>query len=116
MHTDAVWCVEAHPFQPLVASASADGTVRVWRSEEEGGEGEMVSTLRKGDQGCNVIRLFVCLFVFNPLSFIFGIGFLTFFSNLFTLFFLFFFPLFSPSLPLSVFRSCGARVGAVCAG
>jgi striatin 1/3/4 len=30
-HTDAVWSLASHPFQDLVLSASADGTVRLWK-------------------------------------------------------------------------------------
>jgi WD40 repeat protein len=35
-HTDAVWGVAAHPFAHVIASASADGTVRVWRTARDG--------------------------------------------------------------------------------
>jgi striatin 1/3/4 len=35
-HTDAIWDVSLHPLRPLLATASADGTVKIWNTDELG--------------------------------------------------------------------------------
>ncbi|KAI8339260.1 WD40-repeat-containing domain protein [Chlamydoabsidia padenii] len=36
-HTDAIWDFKLSPTRPLLASASADGTVKIWNTEGNGG-------------------------------------------------------------------------------
>ncbi len=31
-HSDAIWDIKTHPNHPLIASGSADGTVKIWDS------------------------------------------------------------------------------------
>jgi WD40 repeat protein len=45
-HTDAVWSLDFHPFQELLCSASADGTVNLWRPSATS---PLVQTLSLGD-------------------------------------------------------------------
>jgi striatin 1/3/4 len=33
-HTDAIWDVALHPLRPVLATASADGTVKVWSTDD----------------------------------------------------------------------------------
>ena len=54
-HNDAVWSLSAHPSEPIVLSASADRTVRVWRVAP--GKAEVTKTLVYGDHTPSCVRI-----------------------------------------------------------